>query len=350
MALRLSYLEKDQVSQLIDRALQLRDRSKGKGTETNVSLDTWVERVMRKDEREYGSSDTHVSGTVVAVTAQTCTVEPLVPTSHGPIWSRLLSQSVVVGDQVTVGRSPSGDWGVVRVEPRQTKLSRPDVHEVGKERVIVANIDVIVIVVSVVSPPLHPRLIDRYLVAIQQGGAAPLVCVNKIDLLVDEAELEALNPYRELGIPLVTCSTVSSHGLDDLRRELQGTMCAFVGHSGVGKSSLVNALMPEAELVVGAVSEGYGRGTHTTTASSLHRLGDGTVLIDTPGIRSFGLRELSRREVAAYFPEFEGFACKFRNCSHLHEPECGVLAAVESGQVDAARYDSYRRLLADSPA
>lgn len=345
MATKLSHLDQDQITQLVARAKQLRQRSKGEREEVPTSLDTWIERVLRKDQREFTSSTKTIDGIVIAVTSQTCTVE----CPEGEVWARLLSQTAVVGDNVTVGQGPSGDWGVVAVAPRRTKLSRPDVHRTVQERVIVANVDVIVIVVSVGSPPFHPRLIDRYLVAIEQGGAVPVICVNKIDLLSDMTELDPLKSYNDLGIATVTCSVKSKEGTESLREVLKGKTCAFVGHSGVGKSSLVNSLKPDASLVIGAVSETYGRGTHTTTASSLHRLTDGTVLIDTPGIRSFGVQNFTRSELAVYFPELDGVVCKYKNCRHETEPECGILAAVESGAISEARYDSYRRLLADAP-
>jgi len=345
MATQLSHLDKDQVTQLVTRAKHLRERSKGKREETLTPLDTWIERILRKDQREFAASKRLATGTVVAVTSQTCTVE----CEGETIWARLLSHTVVVGDVATVGQGPSEDWGVVALEARRTKLSRPDVHEATRERVIVANIDIIVIVVSVVSPPFHPRLIDRYLVAIEQGGAKPVVCVNKIDLLTDPHELDALQPYRELGLTVVTCSALNVGSESELREAIRGKTCAFVGHSGVGKSSLVNSLKPEANLRVGAVSEVYGRGTHTTTASSLHRLEDGTILIDTPGIRSFGMRDLTKVDVSSYFPEFAGIQCKFKNCKHETEPECGILAAVEKGAISPARFESYRRLMADAP-
>ena len=128
---------------------------------------------------------------------------------------------------------------------------------------------------------------------------------------------------------------------------LSGKLCAFVGHSGVGKSSLLNALEPGLGIETGEVWRGYGRGTHTTTASTLHQVGNGLRVIDTPGIRSFGLWNLDAAELSFYFPEFQGVACRFAGCSHSHEPSCGVKAAVASGRIARVRYDTYLRLMAE---
>ncbi len=304
------------------------------------SLDTWVERVLRKDERALAQATDRVEGLIISVSRRSAIAE----TERGLRKVKLMGRPAVVGDSVTLAILSDEEAMVVEVAPRRTKLSRPDVDDADREQVIVANIDIVVIVVSVGTPPLHPRLIDRYLVAIQQGEAEPLIYVNKIDLLKAESELDVLNPYRNLGIPVITGSA-KAPGVDvELLDALKGKMCAFVGHSGVGKSSIVNKLKPDAGLETGSVSEGYGRGTHTTTASSLHRLDDGTTLIDTPGIRSFGLRALEGAQITSYFPEFEQFDCKFNDCTHTHEPKCGVVAALESGDLEKVRYEAYCRL------
>ncbi len=303
-------------------------------------LDTWIERVLRKDERALARATRKFPGTIVSVTSKRAMAE----TDEGLVEARLFGIPAVVGDEVILAVLEGGETVVGEVTPRRTKLSRPDVGRSQREQVIVANIDVVIVVVSVVTPPLHPRLIDRYLVAIQQGGAEPLIFVNKLDLLEDHSELDILDPYRTLGINMLQGSTFGGIGHDELLGEIRGKTCAFVGHSGVGKSSIVNALKPDAGQKTGSVSEGYGRGMHTTTASSLHRLSDGTVLIDTPGIRSFGLRDLDETQIASYFPEFLEHSCKFNDCTHSHEPGCGVIAAVEAGEIERVRYDAYLRL------
>lgn len=256
----------------------------------------------------------------------------------------------VVGDRVIIGEQGCVEF-ITDVLPRRTLLSRSDVGT-GQRQDIVANVDVVIIVVSVASPPLHPRIIDRYVVAIRQGGAMPALFVNKYDLLSGpdlEVELLQLDPYRRAGFPIITGSAESGLGLDVLLTELKGKTAAFVGHSGVGKSSLLNALCPEINAETGLVSAAYGRGTHTTTSSSRHLVAPETYVIDTPGIRSFGLADLDREDIARYFTEFAPYAgqCKYRDCLHLHEPRCAIKEAVQSGDISEERYGFYVQLVGE---
>jgi ribosome biogenesis GTPase len=252
---------------------------------------------------------------------------------------------VAAGDHVLYSRER---LKIVRVLPRRTVLSRPDPQNPRIERVIAANIDVVVVVVSVKSPPLRPGLIDRYLIAIEHSGAEPVVCVNKIDL----GDSPELAPYRELGIPIVPCSAASGEGIDRLAAELAGKTCVFTGHSGVGKSSLLNALAPGLRLSTGEVSEIHNKGRHTTTSTTLHTLANGAIIIDTPGIREFGLWQVSSATLRDYFPEIKDLAsdCTFRDCSHTHEPGCGVKDGVESGRIARVRYAAYLRILSALPS
>ena len=270
---------------------------------------------------------------------------------------------IAVGDRVVLGPidAPGADESheVVGVLDRRTKLARPDAHDPRQERVVAANVDTVVIVVSVVSPPLHPRLIDRYLIAIQAGGADALIAVNKLDLLAPQdrgPELAVLDPYRDAGVPVIECVAEpggdSEARVDDLRAALAGKTCAFVGHSGVGKSSLANALDPSLGLETGRVRGADERGRHTTTASSMHTIGSGggaIRVIDTPGVRFFGLADTTPERLRESFPEFADHApsCRFSDCTHEHEPGCAVQDAVARGTIARARYETYLRLLAE---
>ncbi len=258
--------------------------------------------------------------------------------------------ALAVGDRVEIAED-SGVWKLKDILPRRSVLARPDPLHKHMQRLIAANIDVVVHVVSVKAPPLRPRLIDRFLIAIQRGGAQPVICVNKIDLLAPQQrdeELSRLATYRELGVPVIACSTKTGEGLDALRDALRGRTAALAGHSGVGKSSILNALDARLQLPTRDVLK-RGTGRHTTSASTLFDLGDGTCVIDTPGIREFGLWDLDRQTLRDYFPEFEEAAqqCRFNDCSHVHEPQCEVKARVERGEINRARYDTYLRLYED---
>ena len=259
--------------------------------------------------------------------------------------------SMAVGDRVAIEPADGGMWRVHEVLPRTTVLARPDPLQPHKERLVAANVDVVVNVVSVKAPPLRQRLIDRYLIAIMRGGAAAAICVNKVDLLTPEERdhaLAILDVYRPLEVPIVLCSTKTGEGLDELRDIIRGRMCALVGHSGVGKSSILNALDERLQIATGDLHK-RGTGRHTTTSSTLHDLGDDTYVIDTPGIREFGLWDIKASDLRDYFPDFAEAAesCRFNDCSHTHEPHCEVKDLVESGAIARARYDTYLRLMKD---
>jgi ribosome biogenesis GTPase / thiamine phosphate phosphatase len=259
--------------------------------------------------------------------------------------------ALAVGDRVLVS-DESGIWKLQAVLPRHTVLARPDPLHQHMQRLIAANVDVVVHVVTLKSPNLRPRLIDRFLIGIQRGGAQPVICVNKVDLLSPEErdrELPKLAPYLDLGVPVIGCSTKTGEGLDALRREVEGRMAALVGHSGVGKSSILNALDENLQLATNTLHRKRATGRHTTTASTLYDFGEGTLLIDTPGIREFGLWDLDRESLRDYFPEFDEPAesCRFTNCTHVHEPDCEVKEKVEEGEISQARYETYVRLWED---
>lgn len=296
-------------------------------------LDSWIDRVLRKDSQFSGLAGT--PGVVVSVRASTA----LVSTAEGEAAADPGFRPLAVGDQVEVA-----DGEVIRLLPRRSLLSRPDPGKPGGRLLIAANIDLAIVVVSVVEPPLHPRIIDRYLMAIHEAGAEALICVNKVDLLpADSTELEALEPYRSRGVAVLSVSASAGLGLEELRAAAAGKTIVFVGHSGVGKSSLANRFA-ELNLKTGKVWKGYGRGAHTTSVSSLHQLEDGTRLIDTPGVRAFGIEGLGEDALAAAFPEFTDPRCRFRDCSHRREPGCEILAKLADGTLDQDRYELFLRL------
>jgi ribosome biogenesis GTPase len=211
---------------------------------------------------------------------------------------------------------------------------------------VAANLDVLVIVASVTRPVFHPRFVDRFLIAAQLGGVAPLLFLNKSDLVASDADVD-LSVYEGLGLSVLRGSAESGQGIEALRERLEGRMSAFAGHSGVGKTSLLNALVPKAMEQVGEVRSKDGRGRHTTTRSSLHRLSGGGRIIDTPGIRELALHRLESNQVQLYFPEIESLfgQCRFNDCLHQTEPGCKVREASENGTVRPERYASYLRIL-----
>jgi ribosome biogenesis GTPase len=259
---------------------------------------------------------------------------------------------VAVGDGVLVSADSSG-WGVVeQVLPRRTILARPDVFYSHLRQVIVANAEQLLIVASWRNPTLWPELIDRYLIAAQRNKLSPIICVNKIDLAEDLLACQgALQPYQALGYPVIFASALTGVGIDSLREILRGRITALAGLSGVGKSSLLSAAQPSLQLRTGIVSEASGEGRHTTTQITMLPLAMGGFVVDTPGIREFGLSGLSSRDLIQFYPDLGAVAagCRFADCSHRHEPNCAVKAAVAAGKLPLTRYDNYQKIYASLP-
>lgn len=306
-------------------------------------------RKKKKDQPVTKPSGPSVRGTVVTVRKQRCKIamgQELVTAWLSADMAAEQKHAIAVGDEVDLERRDR-DWIVRDVLPRRTTLSRPDPFAPDKERVVAANVDVVVQVSAAKEPPLKIGLIDRYLIAIERGGAQPVLCVNKIDQSDRDERAEIagqLADYEQVDIPILFCSAESGEGLDRLREAVAGRTAVLVGHSGVGKSSLLTALDQRLQLETRELHSGGRSGRHTTTSSTLYEFPDGTRLIDTPGIREFGLFQLDRDELRFFFEEFEEYArgCRYRDCSHLHEPDCAVKAAAEQGEIP--RYERYVRM------
>jgi len=250
---------------------------------------------------------------------------------------------VVAGDRVLfrVGENPQSREGLIeRVEPRHGTISR---SVRGRRQVIVANVDQLIIVASVAEPRLKPNLIDRLLVAAEKGRVRPVLCINKIDL-IEPVNLQPLaGVYSRMGYPVLLVSAKTGLGIDRLRRLVAGRESVLAGQSGVGKSSLLNAIDPDLHLRVGEVSEDSEKGRHTTTTASLLPIGCGSFVVDTPGVRSFELWDVIPEEVAGYYRDLRPYVslCRFPDCTHTHEDDCAVKDAVTDGRLDERRYESY---------
>ncbi|MCQ4271620.1 small ribosomal subunit biogenesis GTPase RsgA [Pseudomonas kuykendallii] len=259
--------------------------------------------------------------------------------------------ALVTGDRVVWRAGNQGNGVIVAQLPRNSELCRPDSR--GQLKPVAANVDLIVIVFAPLPEP-HANLIDRYLIAAEHAGIRPLLLLNKADL-VDEQNGPRLNAllavYRQLGYPLMEVSAHEGGGMEALQARLDGHVSVFVGQSGVGKSSLVNSLLPGVDTRVGGLSEVTGKGTHTTTTARLFHFPGGGELIDSPGIREFGLGHVSRDDVEAGFIEFADLlgTCRFRDCKHDREPGCALLKALEEGRIQPQRIASYRHIIASLP-
>ncbi len=237
---------------------------------------------------------------------------------------------------------------IVLVEERKTKLARSAVGQDNMEQVIGANIDQLVLVLSVAEPKYKRALIDRYLVAAQKGGLDPIICINKIDLGNEEKVQNDLRTYSDgLDIPVMCISAVHDINIEALRERIANKTSILSGPSGAGKSTIINILFGSEVQVTADMKKKSRRGQHITTFARMFRLPGGGYILDTPGIREFGIWDITRDELAFYFQEFDEYLenCKFTSCTHTHEPECAVKDALAEGVIDARRYESYTRLL-----
>lgn len=286
-------------------------------------------------------------GLVVAHYGQTLIVEDATSQLHRCAARQNLGR-LACGDRIIWQAATAGDGVVIAIDERRSLLTRPDYN--GQPRPVAANLDAVVVVMAPTPPP-SDDLIDRYLVAIAAIGLQSLLVLNKLDLL-DTAELEPLTErlavYSRIGYPVSFISCHTGQGLEALRTWLRGHSSLLVGQSGVGKSSLIKALLPERQIRIQAVSAATGHGSHTTSASTLYHLPGGGDLIDSPGVRSFELTDIQAPDLDRGFPELAPYLghCRFSDCSHTAEPGCALQAAALHGAIATRRLDSYRQLRA----
>lgn len=250
------------------------------------------------------------------------------------------------GDQYTITKLKSRISMLSRVKRDSTRLD----SRIGITKNIAANIEIAVIVVAAKEPPLHSKFIDRYLLILQNSGIEAIICLNKEDLKTEREE-NILNIYRKNGISVIETSTVNMTGIETLKEMIKGKQAIFVGNSGVGKSSLTNAIMDGIEIKTSHVSTKSKRGRHTTTTSKYYVWNENSSIIDTPGIRSLDVSTFAPSEIQDYFSEFNDWKekCKYKNCLHFNEPRefCLVKQGVEAGIISKIRYESYVRIMSN---
>lgn len=263
---------------------------------------------------------------------------------------RQVTNPLAVGDYVELSLNEDGTCSIEEIKERENYITRQATHGRQGEQILAANIDQAFVVQSVRQPKIKEGFIDRFLVTCEAYQLKPVILINKMDLAGEDGEAyvnELLELYSSLGYTILTSSVYDEDSLENLKSHLRDKTSVFIGPSGVGKTSLLNHIEPNIDRKVADISEYSSKGKHTTTYAKLLPLHFGGYLVDTPGIREFGLVNIEPWELSLFFPEMIEARehCKFNNCTHSHEPKCGVIEAYENGEIDAERYHSYLQML-----
>lgn len=256
---------------------------------------------------------------------------------------------VVVGDRITAERDEDGVGVIAEIMPRRNYIIRRASNLSKESHIIAANIDRALLLVTLFAPTTAPEFIDRFLVTCEAYRVPVTILLGKADLAAEDPEAVAQFKavYEGAGYPVIEVSSVTGAGIEEIRTLLEGHTTLLAGNSGVGKSTLAGTIEPGLDVRVGSISESHLKGRHTTTFSTMYPLSSGGFLIDTPGIKGFGLIDIEEAELWHYFPEMMQLApqCRYYNCTHVHEPGCAVRAAVEAGEMAWSRYESYLKML-----
>ncbi len=279
-----------------------------------------------------------------------------VETEEGPLICRLrgklkkgkrLGDIAAIGDRVEVSRAEGGEGMIEEIEPRRRMFSRLAPNPQGDyQQILIANPDQVVLVFACAEPMPRFGMLDRFLVIAERQGVPALITANKTDLVGNDQASELFGHYTSLGYEVVFTSAFTGRGLDELKARLAGKISLFTGPSGVGKTSLLNAIQPELGLRVRQISAATSKGRHTTVVRQMFRLEEGGYIADTPGLKALALWDIKPEEIDGYFPELRSRVpdCQFNDCTHVHEPGCAVIEALQNGQIHAERYQSYLRM------